>query len=525
VQDVYAHEEKVGRGGRLERREYQVQIAESASRANTLVVLPTGLGKTIIAILVAERRLAELERGRVVVLAPTRPLVAQHHTAFEKYFKESACSHLTGLIRPQERVKVWAESEFIFATPQVVANDVRAERYSLEDVCLMVFDEAHRCVKDYDYTHLALKYQQSATDPLILGLTASPGGKSEQIQLVCENLFIKQVEVRSEYDEDVQPYVHSIAVDWQRVPLPESYRAVSRLLRNVSEEKVRKLKTMRLLPNVELVPKKMLLDLRQQLIIRLRKKRSGYIFAALTLQGQAMSILHAIELIETQDARNLKQYFIRMSENPKRTIKSLLKDRRVQTAIELTDNIHVSHPKLAVLSDLVAEQLRTTPTGRVIVFTQYRDTVELIVTKLQREGIRPIRFVGHATGGGVGLGLSQKEQLETLDDFKAGTYNVLVTTSIGEEGLDVPVADIEVWLDPPSNPKKWIQRFGRILRQSGEKRSAKTYALLSMKTHEKKKLLGVMSKVEKVYGFTQRVSEEELPKSLPKEQKRLSQFL
>src|SRR5208337_5243343 len=110
-------------------------------------------------------------------------------TAFKSYFTRTPCTHLTGQIPPHERIGLWDESKFIFATPQVIANDVRAGRYGLSDVCLMVFDEAHRCVKDYDYTQLALKYQQSATNPLILGLTASPGGKKEQIQMVCENLF------------------------------------------------------------------------------------------------------------------------------------------------------------------------------------------------------------------------------------------------------------------------------------------------------------------------------------------------
>ena len=438
-----------------------------------------------------------------MVLAPTRPLVVQHHAAFKNYFKESTCNHLTGQIRPDERVEIWAESKFIFATPQVVANDIRADRYSLSEVCLMVFDEAHRCVKDYDYTHLALKYQQSGSDHLILGLTASPGGKKEQIQLVCENLFIKQVEVRSEYDEDVQPYVHSIAVDWKRVPLPESYREVSRLLRSVSDEKVQKLKNMKVLPNIELVPKKLLLDLRQQLIVQLRKRRSGYIFAALTLQAQAISILHAIELIETQDAQNLKQYFTRMSENPKRTIRSLLKDPRVQTAIQLTDDIHVSHPKLNVLSDLIMEQLRTTPTGRIIVFTQYRDTVDLIVTKLQHEGIRPVRFVGHATGKDFGEGLSQKEQLQTLEDFKAGAYNVLVTTSIGEEGLHVPDVDYVIFYEAVPSEIRTIQRRGR----TGRTRFGKVTVLMAEETVDEAYYWSSLRKEQRMHTILNSISQ------------------
>jgi len=91
--------------------------------------------------------------------------------------------------------------------------------------------------------------------------------------------------------------------------------------------------------------------------MRLRKKRSGYIFAALTLQAQAISLLQGIELLETQDIQNLRQHLTRMSESPKRTVKSLLKDQRVQTAIQLAEKIHTPHPKLTVLTDLVGAGL------------------------------------------------------------------------------------------------------------------------------------------------------------------------
>jgi ERCC4-related helicase len=487
----------------VESREYQTQISEIAAKANTLVVLPTGLGKTLIAVLVAEKKLGEGAGGKVVVLAPTRPLVVQHHAVFSSHFTKSTCNHLTGQIPADRRQQVWAESNFIFATPQVIANDVRAGRYGLSDVCLMVFDEAHRCVKDYDYTQLALKYQQSATNPLILGLTASPGGKKEQIQMVCENLFIKQVEVRSEWDEDIQPYIHPIAIDWKRVSLPESYREVSRLLRSVSEEKVQKLKAMKVLPNIDLIPKKLLLDLRQQLIIRLRKRRSGYIFAALTLQAQAISLLHAIELLETQDIQNLKQYFTRMSENPKRTIKSLLKDPRVQSAIQLSDNIHTPHPKLGVLSDLIVEQLRANQTSRIIVFTQYRDTVELIVTKLEQEGSRPVRFVGHATGEDRGRGLSQKEQLQTLEDFKAGKFNILVTTSIGEEGLHVPDVDHVIFYEAVPSEIRTIQRRGR----TGRTRIGKVTVLMAEDTVDEAYYWSSLRKEQKMHSILNRISQ------------------
>lgn len=445
----------------MERREYQLQIAEKALEANTLVVLPTGLGKTIIAILVAERRLAETDNGKIVVLAPTRPLAIQHYAAFNKYFSNSKCSYLTGQIRPEKRVKIWAESRIVFATPQVVANDVRANRYLLSDVCLMVFDEAHRCVKDYDYTELARRYQETAVNPLILGLTASPGGQMERVEEICENLFVKQIESRTEYDEDVKPYVQAVDVAWRRVSLPASYGAISALLREVYDEKLQKLKGMKMVPNIDVVPKKLLLDLRQQLIARLKKNRSGYIFAALTLQSQAISLLHGIELIETQSIESLKAYLERMEKNPKRTVRSLLKDERIQHAKELADSLNDPHPKLKIASELVLEQLNSNPTARIIIFTQYRDTVDQIVSALDHEPVKPIRFVGQATRDEDSKGLTQDEQVEILNKFKSGDYNVLVTTSIGEEGLHVPDVDHVIFYEAVPSEIRTIQRRGR----------------------------------------------------------------
>jgi Fanconi anemia group M protein len=385
---------------------------------------------------------------------------------------------MTGQVSAEAREKLWVDSRFVFATPQVVANDIRNDRYSLRDVCLMVFDEAHRCVKDYDYTELAVKYQQTAKNPLILGLTASPGGRMDRVQEICGNLFIKQVEARNEYDDDVRPYVQPVSLEWKRTPLPESYRTVSSLLRAVYGEKIEKLKAMKVIPDVEVVPKKLLLDLRQRLIARLRERRSGYIFAALTLQSQAISLLHGIELLETQSAENLKAYVARMSQNPKRTIKSLLKDGRVQQAIQLTAHLDAVHPKLPVVEALVSDQLKSNPRARIIVFTQYRDTVDQIVSYLNQPNIRPVRFVGQATRDETAKGLTQKAQVEILDKFRDGHYNVLVTTSIGEEGLHVPDVDHVIFYEAVPSEIRSIQRRGR----TGRTRFGKVTVLMAEDT-------------------------------------------
>jgi len=73
----------------------KVAIAKSALQSNTLVVLPTGLGKTIIALLVAVERLSMFPDGKVLVLAPTRPLVLQHARFFQEHLAGDDVSSVT----------------------------------------------------------------------------------------------------------------------------------------------------------------------------------------------------------------------------------------------------------------------------------------------------------------------------------------------------------------------------------------------------------------------------------------------
>ena len=199
----------------IEERRYQFSIALRALDANTMVVLPTGLGKTAVALIVAASRLYS-HQGRVLVLAPTKPLVEQHLRFFKQFLlvqndsepTESDFAMFTGDTPPEERARVWEACRICFATPQVIKNDCLAGRYSLADVVLLVVDECHRAVGNYAYVFLAQHYCTAAKDPLLLAMTASPGGDPAKVQEVCNNLQIEAVETRVETDEDVRPYIH-----------------------------------------------------------------------------------------------------------------------------------------------------------------------------------------------------------------------------------------------------------------------------------------------------------------------------
>ena len=171
-------------------REYQTKIAPSALKSNTLVVLPTGLGKTMVALLVSDARLRLGDSAKVLFLAPTKPLADQHDGTVSSMLAvyddpDRFFSLLTGDVIPEKRQKAWSEARLIFATPETVLNDLNSGRASLRDFVLLVFDEAHRCVKDYAYTQIAQWYMKQAENQLIVGLTASPGVRRRGSRTSC----------------------------------------------------------------------------------------------------------------------------------------------------------------------------------------------------------------------------------------------------------------------------------------------------------------------------------------------------
>ena len=450
-------------------REYQKKIADVAASTNTLVVLPTGLGKTIIAIMVAAQLLERDPRSKVMVLAPTRPLVLQHLKAFEKEIRlpEGSMAALTGTIDPGERELLWMRSRVVFATPQTVYNDVRHGRISLQDVTLAVFDEAHRSVKDYTYTKLATVYREIASRPLIMGLTASPGASKEKVNEIKRSLFIEAVEARNEESEDVKEYVEKTDIETVRVRVPDEYYETNLRLRELYNDKVKKLLSGGFLRSNR-VSKKALLEARIAISARLKSAQAsggqrGYIFGAIINQAQAVAILHALEMIETQGAPPLLRYLEKMRERPDKgkAISSLLRDPKwLRVEEEAAKLASVPHHKIAAMISTVRVQLEKKPDSRVIVFTQYRDTIEDIVKALSREEMSARRFVGQSDREGS-KGMDQRLQTETLEQFRKGEFKVLVSSSIGEEGLHVPDVDLVVFYEAVPSEIRYIQRRGR----------------------------------------------------------------
>jgi len=458
----------------IEERLYQQEISSKACKKNTLLVLPTALGKTVISALTAAHFLYNFSQMRVLVMAPTRPLVLQHREVFMSTLKlrDADVAVLTGKTPPERRREVWqSTARLVFATPQVVENDLEEGRVSLGNFSLLVFDECHRARKDYAYTYVASKYMEQSGWPTILGMTASPGAERDKIDELCRALFIEQIEFRSEEDVDVAPYFHQVQVGWRQVELPEAYVEIGKKFRGMLLRRLSWLSEHRLIHKKPgYFGRRDLLELGERLreiLNKTEREARGPLYQAVVMQSSALTIYHALELLESQGAQTLKLFLDRVEgqSSAKRSYRNIVGDPEYERIkLLLNQCVDVEPPKVPILKDEVNAQLKGSPSSKILVFTQYRDTAAYVVSKLRSLGLSVERFVGQASRA-EDLGLSQEDQARILDEFRGGGINVLVATSIAEEGLDIPTVDLVIFYEPIPSEIRYIQRKGRTGRR------------------------------------------------------------
>jgi ERCC4-related helicase len=463
--------------GTVERRAYQEAIAAECLERNTLVILPTGMGKTVVALLVLSERLRE--GGRALVLAPTKPLVDQHTRFLRQHLSGLPVESLTGEVSPDDRAAIWARNGIICSTPQVAQNDLTRGALDLAGVRAIVFDEAHRAVGEYAYAMLARAYRQREAHGRVVGMTASPGANEERIGEVMENLGIEGIEIRSAADPDVAPFVQPVHVQPLEVVMPPAIERLGQLLRGALRESLADLQRAHVLrpgePN-----RRDLLEAQRRLAARVEQGDAREHYQLLSAVARAMKLDHAVELCETQALAALRVYLQRLEQDPSRAAKAILNDARVDAVRRALATTRIEHPKLRRLALLLQEHARADPTGRAIVFAHYRDTAEVLQEELARlDGIKPVRFVGQGNKGDD-KGLSQKEQQSILDAFRAGEQNVLIATSVAEEGLDIPSTDLVVFYEPVPSEIRSIQRRGR----TGRDRPGRVIVLLTKNTRD-----------------------------------------
>ncbi|MBN1170060.1 DEAD/DEAH box helicase family protein [Candidatus Micrarchaeota archaeon] len=420
-------------------RTYQTAIYNSImANGNTLVVLPTGLGKTLIALMLIKDK---IKKGRCLFLTPTKPLAKQHEASVRQILGIENVILVTGETAPEKRKKMY-NNDVIVSTPQTINNDLDTGILK-PDFSLIIFDEAHRTVGEYAYTHIAEKVDGA----LFVGLTASPGGKMDRIKKVMNALKIRNVEIRGHDDPDVGQYVQKSTVTWVPIALSNHFKLIKKQLDEMSGKYARRLAGMGFPPPLK--SKSQFMQMRQRILAI----KHNIKFPAMIQYSVLLHLLHMTELLETQGVYPLRGYIEKLEGKTSKSA-NLLKKEPGFAEIKRLSQKDEDHPKMPILLKKIIEMKGK----KMIVFVQYRAQISRIETVLNENGIRAKQFVGKKEG------MTRKIQEATIQEFRDGKFDVLVASMIGEEGLDIPAVDAVIFYEPVPSEIRSIQRRGRAAR-------------------------------------------------------------
>ena len=444
----------------IEKRDYQINLANQAINENCIVVLPTGLGKTAIALNVIAEYLSK-GIGGILFLAPTRVLVHQHYEFLEKNLTLDDISLITGEDTIQKRTKLWSNS-VICATPEIARNDFARGIISPDQFVLVIFDEVHRTVGDYAYSGIAQYFENSTAR--IVGMTATLPSEKQKATEILTKLKIVSVAERTEDSPDVKPYTQETETQWVNVELPNELKAIQILLKSALDQRYDTLRE----NGIKLAQQQSLSALLRirQFVLNQNRRSAKPLFTAIRIH-------YALNMLEVHGITPFLKFCDRAQSKKGIGVKELFEvDPNFTQAIVLAKKAQtqgIEHSKIPKLKEI----LDTVP-GKALIFTSYRDSVDLIYNKLIEMGVSAGILIGKAGA----TGLKQKKQIETVQKFRDGIFQVLVATRVGEEGLDIAEVNQVIFYDNVPSSIRFIQRRGR----TGRKDTGKLVVLIAKNT-------------------------------------------
>ena len=391
----------------------------------------------------------------------------------------------TGQVNSEQRKKIFKTADIIFSTPQCVANDLKKELYNLSEVCLLIEDEAHRCLKNYDYNYVAKQYKKQSKYQRILGLTASPGSEKSKIKEICKNLSIEDVELRTRKSIDVKQYIQELEFEKVDVELPKEFEEIQHTLKKIFNKYIEELKLRHVLFGPS--SKTALIALQKKIMGSLaRGNRNFNYMLGVSACAQAIKIQHALELLETQTLESFNKYLKNLLNQAKnkqsKGVVKLVTKPEFNFVYSRSNELLIKnkeHPKLEKLTRIIEQEKLKNNKLKIIIFTQFRDTAVIISKKLNKiKEINSKIFIGQTKKADIGL--SQKEQKKIIEEFYSGKINVLCATSIGEEGLDIPEVGVVIFYEAIPSAIRTIQRAGRTARL----KEGKLIMLITKKTKD-----------------------------------------
>ena len=494
--------------GIVEARAYQLEAVDEALNSSMLLVMPTAAGKTAVIWMMISEKLSR--GGKAIMIAPTVGLVEQHIRSLREVLNlDDEIVSVTGQIPPAKRIEKWNGARLVVATPKVVVNDASNGVVDLSDFSVLVVDEAHHCTGDHAMAQVCDKYISENLDPHVLGVTASPGHRPETVREICSRTGALRIHIRNSGEGMLSGYLSELEVREITVTVPEEMIRLSepfKIWQQGIVDRERRLGRYVMPGMINFSGLSNAMDRAKSAIGR--GEASGY--QSVSQIAVAMRLHHLINCLMSQGVSASREYLDRLEDEEsgsKKTVRDFLRDIRIRELRTNLAEMDEIHSKIGAVRRMVRERIKRDSMSRIIVFANYRDTIASLEASLEGlKGITPIRFVGQSSRGSR-KGLSGREQVRRLDEFRNGNANVLLATSIGEEGLDIPSADLVIFYEPVSSEIRTIQRRGR----TGRKRLGEVIVLIAEGTRDEGAKAAALRREENMLRAVHRVS-----RSLPR---------
>ncbi|XP_055072251.2 interferon-induced helicase C domain-containing protein 1 [Misgurnus anguillicaudatus] len=505
-EDLAEDTDQSASNGNIVLRDYQMEVARLALEGkNIIVCLPTGSGKTRVAVFITKEHLESRKRmgepGKVVVLVNKVPLVEQHYKAeFGKFLQHkysvkpvSGASQLK-ISFPQ----IVEQNDIIICTAQILENSLAKAKNGDEDgvklsqFTLMVIDECHHTQKGGVYNHIMIRYlkqkhrnqqlvkQQKDPVPIpqILGLTASPGvggAKTQQkaeehILQICGNLDAFTIKTKNSEEEPKKPYKRiAIAEERKEDPFGDVIKKIMDEIHTHAELK----------PLCEpgtqnyeqwVVQKEQNAAKEENQKVRVCAEHLRQYNEALH-QSNTLRMSDAFCFLDKYHTEELKTKSTPDSEDnititdTERFLFNLFKDKKAKLQ-ELMGKPQYENNILAQLKANILKEFSSREKARGIMFTQTRLSAIALCQWIQENpkfdeiGVRAKYLIG---GGDQSLvkPMTPAEQRDVLNKFHEGEINLLIATTVAEEGLDIADCNFVIRYGLVTNEIAMIQARGR----------------------------------------------------------------
>ncbi|KYO46671.1 putative ATP-dependent RNA helicase DHX58 isoform B [Alligator mississippiensis] len=480
--------------------DYQWEVIMPALEGQNIIIwLPTGAGKTRAAVYVCKRHLETRARAKVAVLVNKVHLVDQH---FSKEFGVLRSSFQVTPISGDSDQKfifshVVKNNHVVICTAQILHNALSSSEeemhVELTDFSLLVIDECHHTHKESVYNKIMQDYLQRKLSgqqnlPQILGLTASPGtggalsfkGAKDHILQICANLDTAKIMSSQKHHSHLEACVPQPKKQYD-IPHERTQDPFGRKLKELMAQIHQKL-------NVPSVSQDFGTQTYEQQVVLLEKtgaesfcRKTRLCAMHLRKYNDALLINDTVRMV---DAVNYLDEFYQQEKAMKFLPDVIwhflmtLFDENKSTLLALARNLEYENPKLSKLEKILQDQFQALDSSRGIIFTKTRQSAHALHKWIQ--GMPSLTQLGIKAAVLTGAGYSnqtkhmtQNEQMDVIKNFRKGDINLLFSTSVAEEGLDIPECNVVVRYGLMTNEIAMMQARGRARAENS------TYSVLA----------------------------------------------